>query len=157
MGFFLVACLIQKHYSGKGDSQRDSRESIRANHSQLRPQFYSASGRFARITQISDSRESPDWCANHANRFARITTLSSKTLKSVSVSVIKSAVNKGAGRGRGPQKSSRNFVSERGRCRVQISLWLLWKEQSTILALFGRRILGQYSAALVLPAPMVYC
>ena len=30
--------------------------------------------------------------------------------------------DKGAGRGRGPQKSSRNFVSESGRFRVQISL-----------------------------------
>ena len=46
--------------SGTGDSQRDSRESIRANHSQLKPLFYSASGRFARITRLSDSRESPD-------------------------------------------------------------------------------------------------
>ena len=40
--------------------QRDSRESIRANHSQLKPLFYSASGRFQRITRISDSPESPD-------------------------------------------------------------------------------------------------
>ena len=61
--------------SGTGDSQRDSRESIRANHSQLKPYFYSASGRFARITRISDSRESPDSresCesirANHATK-----------------------------------------------------------------------------------------
>ena len=51
------------------------RESIRANHSQLKPLFYSVSGRFARITRISDSRESPD-SANRANRFARITPLS---------------------------------------------------------------------------------
>ena len=48
--------------SGTGDSQRDSRESIRANHSQLRPYFYSASGWFARIARISDSRDSPDSC-----------------------------------------------------------------------------------------------
>ena len=61
--------------SGTGDSQCDSRESIRANHSQLKPYFYSASGRFARITRISDSRESPDSresCesirANHATK-----------------------------------------------------------------------------------------
>ena len=46
--------------SGTGDSQPDSPESIRANHSQLKHLFYSASGRFARITRISDSRESPD-------------------------------------------------------------------------------------------------
>ena len=46
--------------SGTGDSQRDSRESIRANHSHLNPLFYSVSCRFARITPISDSRESPD-------------------------------------------------------------------------------------------------
>ena len=61
--------------SGTGDSQRDSRESIRANHSQLKPLFYSASGRFARIPRISDSRESADSresCesirANHATK-----------------------------------------------------------------------------------------
>ena len=36
----------------------DLRESIRANHSQFKPHFYSASGRFARVTRISDSRES---------------------------------------------------------------------------------------------------
>ena len=46
--------------SGTGDSQRDSRESIRANHSHLKTYFYSASGRFARITRTLDSRESPD-------------------------------------------------------------------------------------------------
>ena len=44
--------------SGTGDSQRDSHESIRASHAQLKPYFYSASGRFGRITRISDSRES---------------------------------------------------------------------------------------------------
>ena len=33
--------------SGTGDSQRNSRESIRAKHSQLKPYFSSASGRFA--------------------------------------------------------------------------------------------------------------
>ena len=59
-----------------------------------------------------------------------------------------SAVNKGAGRENGPQKSSRHFVSETGRFRVQISLCILWKAQSTILALFRRRILGHYPAAL---------
>ena len=36
------------------------------------------------------------------------------------------------------------------------SLWRLWKEQSTILALFGRRILGQYPAALSSPGPFVF-
>ena len=36
---------------------------------------------------------------------------------------ISSAVNKGAGRERCPQKSSRNIVSETGRFRVRISLW----------------------------------
>ena len=46
--------------SGTGDLQRDSRESIRANHSQFKLLFFSASGRFARIIRISDSRESPD-------------------------------------------------------------------------------------------------
>ena len=67
--------------SGTGDSQRDSRESIRANHSQLKPLFlqcvtHCASGRFARISRISDSRESPDSSEscesireNHATKF----------------------------------------------------------------------------------------
>ena len=50
---------------GTGDSQCDSRESIRANHSQMKPQFFIARQadspeRFARITRISDSHESPD-------------------------------------------------------------------------------------------------
>ena len=69
-----------------------------------------------------------------------------------------SCKTKGPGEEWGPQKSSRNFGSESGRFRVQISLWLLWKEQSTIctiLALFGRRILGQYPAAPSSPAPFV--
>ena len=41
------------------------------------PFFYSTSSRFARITQISDSRESLEFPirANHANQFARITPL----------------------------------------------------------------------------------
>ena len=48
------ATMLKKHYvlgvGGTGDSQRDSHESIRASHSQLKPLcFYSASGRFARI------------------------------------------------------------------------------------------------------------
>ena len=38
---------------------------------------------------------------------------------------------------------------------MQISLWLLWKGQSTILSLFGRRILGQYPAAPSSPGPFV--
>ena len=66
---------VVPNLSGTGDSQRDSRESICANHSQLKPYFYSSSGRFARITRISDSRESPDSresCesirANHATK-----------------------------------------------------------------------------------------
>ena len=57
-----------------------------------------------------------------------------------------SAVSQGAGRGRGPQKSFRDFVSESGRFRVQISLWLLWKEQSRLHSgPFGRGILGAIS------------
>ena len=55
----------------------------------------------------------------------------------------------------GPQKLSRNFVSETGRFRVQISVWLLWKGQSTILALFRRRILGKYPVAPCSPGPFV--
>ena len=62
--------------SGTGDSQRDSRESIRANRVAIEtPVFIAPSGRFARITRISDSRESPDSresCesirANHATK-----------------------------------------------------------------------------------------
>ena len=64
-----------KYLSGTGDSQRDSRESIRANHSQSKPLFYRASGRFTQMTRIFDSRESPDSresCesirANHATK-----------------------------------------------------------------------------------------
>ena len=34
---------LQAQRTGTGDSQRDSRESIRANHSQLKPYVYSAS------------------------------------------------------------------------------------------------------------------
>ena len=41
--------------SGTGDSQRDRFARIIRNSN---PYFYSASGRFARITRISDSRES---------------------------------------------------------------------------------------------------
>ena len=62
--------------SGTGDSQRDSRESIRANHSQLKPQFFTV--------RQADSHESLEFPirahhpirANRANRFARITPLS---------------------------------------------------------------------------------
>ena len=64
--------------SGTGDSQHDSRESIRANHLQLTPLFF--------IARQADSHESLEFpiCANHpiranrANRFARITPLSLK-------------------------------------------------------------------------------
>ena len=60
---------------------RAIRNAIRANRfariiRNRNPYFYSASGRFARITRISDSRESPDSresCesirANHATKF----------------------------------------------------------------------------------------
>ena len=47
-------------------------------------------------------------------------------------------------KGPGEKGAPRNFVSETGRFRVQIVLGLLCKGQSTILALFSRRILGQY-------------
>ena len=50
----------------------------------------------------------------------------------LSLILLCSAVKQRAGRERGPWKSSRNFVSENGRFRVQVSLWLLWKEQSTL-------------------------
>ena len=62
-------------YSGTGDSQRNSRESIRANHSQLRPpHFIARITRFARITRIPIRTDHPTR-ANCANRFARITPL----------------------------------------------------------------------------------
>ena len=55
--------------SGMGDSQRDSRESIRANRfariiRNWKTYFYSASGRFARITRISCE----SICSNHATK-----------------------------------------------------------------------------------------
>ena len=69
--------------SGTGDL----RKSIRANHSRLKPLFYSASGRFARITRISDSRESPysrESCAsiraNHATKRLKDFSVSSAFL-----------------------------------------------------------------------------
>ena len=70
---FVGKTCISEHLSGTGDSsQRDSRESIRANHSQLRPLFLKlvrpirtdhSNFRFARITRFArivriDSRES---------------------------------------------------------------------------------------------------
>ena len=60
--------------------------------------------------------------------------------------------NKGAGRGRGPQKSSRKFVSESGRFRVQISLW---KEQTEHhFGPFGEKDCGgQHPAAPSSPGP----
>ena len=57
------------------------------------------------------------------------------------------------GPGEKGQKSSRNFVSEISRFRVQISLGLLGKGPSTILALFRRRILGQNPVAPSSPGP----
>ena len=83
--------------SGTGDSQRDSRESIRANRfariiRNFNPYFYSASGRFARITRISDSRESPasrESCksirANHATKISIGKPLTPTLLTSTSV------------------------------------------------------------------------
>ena len=66
--------------SGTDDSQRDSRESIRANHSQLTPIF-------ARITRISDSRESPDSRdsrksirENHATKLRKLKTVKKRVL-----------------------------------------------------------------------------
>ena len=61
--------------SGTGDSQRDSRESIRANHSHMKTPIF--------IAREADSQESLEFPiranrvirANRANRFARITPL----------------------------------------------------------------------------------
>ena len=58
-GVYLFPWSNMWNLSGTGDSQRDSRESIRANHSQLKPLF------LQRVTPIR---------TNHSNfRFARIT------------------------------------------------------------------------------------
>ena len=70
----------QFRLSGTGDSQRDSRESIRANHLQLKPL----------LARQADSHELLEFpirtnhpiCANRANRFARITPLRSQTMPS---------------------------------------------------------------------------
>ena len=69
------------------------------------------------------------------------------TIPSVSGDGIINSNTKGPGEKGAPRNQQEIFVPESGRFRVQISLWLLRKEQSTILALFGRRILGQYPAA----------
>ena len=61
---------------GVGDSQLDSRESIRFARiiRNWHPYFHSASGRFAWITRISDSRESPDSCESiRTNRATKLT------------------------------------------------------------------------------------
>ena len=52
--FRTQSCSNVGQFSGMGDSQRDSHESIRANHSQLKPHIcFCTSGRFARITALS--------------------------------------------------------------------------------------------------------
>ena len=69
------------HLNDSGLVARAIRNAIRANQfariiRNWNPCFYSASGRFARLTRISDSRESPDSresCESiRANQFARI-------------------------------------------------------------------------------------
>ena len=71
--------LTVRELSGTGDSQRDSRESIRANHSRLTPRLLKA-----RRADSPESLEFPIRAnhpirANRANRFARITPLSAGT------------------------------------------------------------------------------
>ena len=73
---------MSKKLSGTGDSQRDSRKSIRANHSQLKPLFFIArQADSPESFEFSDSRESPDsheLCesirANHATKVKRSDT-----------------------------------------------------------------------------------
>ena len=57
---------------------------------------------------------------------------------------------KGAGRERGREKSSRNFVSETDRFPV------LWKGQSTTLALFRRRIFWAMSVGPLFSRPLCF-
>ena len=68
---------------------RAIRNAIRANrfariirNRKLNPYFYSASGRFARITRISDPGDNHPIRVNRANRFGRITPLRFSLLKS---------------------------------------------------------------------------
>ena len=62
--------------SGTGDSQRDSRESIRANHSQLKALFLQRVRPIRTNHSIRTIRANHPIRANRANQFARITPLS---------------------------------------------------------------------------------
>ena len=61
---------------GTGDSQRDSRESIRANHSQSKPPIFIARQADSHESLEFPIRENHPIRTNRANRFARITPLS---------------------------------------------------------------------------------
>ena len=71
----LLAVLGVSLISGTGDSQRDSRESIRANHSQSKPLFFRARQADSHESLEFPIRENHPIRANRANRFARITPL----------------------------------------------------------------------------------
>ena len=58
---------------------------------------------------------------------------------------------------RGPQKSSRNFVSETGRFRVQIPYDSYGRDRAPFWPFFGAAFWGNIRRPLVLPAPLVYC
>ena len=90
---FLVK--ISTYYIFQALVARAIRNAIRANRfariiRNRNPYFYSASGRFARITRMSDSRESPDSresCesirANHATKFSSVWVSKSESFKKV--------------------------------------------------------------------------
>ena len=67
----------------------------------------------------------------------------------------KSAVRERGRERKGPPKSSRNFVSEIARFRVQISLRLLRRARAPLWPFLGGGILGQYPAAPCSPCPFV--
>ena len=61
--------------SGTGDSQRDSRESIRENYSQLKTPIFIARQAASHESLEFPIRANHPILANRANRFARITPL----------------------------------------------------------------------------------
>ena len=81
---------VKREMCGTGDSQRDSREMIRANHSQSKPLFLQRVRRDSHESLEFPIRANHPIRANRANRFARITPL----------------------RARGPQKGLENWCTE---------------------------------------------
>ena len=90
------------------------------------------------------SRELPEAQGSLTHSQPRATTVSNQKCKPLEEPQCSAVKQRGRERKGPPEIINRNFVSETGRFRMQISLWRLWKGQST---LFRRRILGQYPAA----------